>query len=255
MSIFLERQKVKKRRAIGRWFRVAERILFSVAVILGGVALLYGFYLLVFLGPTFQVREMNVEGRIVRTSVDRVIESSGVKKGENLFGVDVETIHENLRSNPWISHAAVRRRLPHTLWIYVEEYDPVAVLQTDDGLRFVDRDGTVFKKVEGSDPKSLPVISGVAKERIGEALELLYLYEGSPFGRTWGISELHFDGLKGYSVVTEKGPVEILLGQDAYASRLDLLARWQGVIGRKGGRITYIIANEEKRITVGYREI
>jgi cell division septal protein FtsQ len=254
MSVFLERQKVRKRKAIGKWFRLVERILFSVAIILGGVALLYGLYLLVFLGPVFSVREINIEGKIVRSTLQSVIDSSGVKEGENLFGINVEKVHENLKANPWISHAAVRRRLPHTIWIYVDEYDPAAVVGTKEGLSFVDHEGTIFKKVEGTDPKSLPVITGIAPEKIKEALSLLSLYEGSSFGQNWGISELHFDNAKGYSIVTEKGPVEILLGQDAYASRLDLLSRWQGVIGRKGGRITYIIANEEKRITVGYRE-
>jgi len=255
MSIFLERQKVRKRRAIAKSFKVAERILFSLAIVLGGLAILYGVYLLVFLGPIFQVREIMVEGKIVHSTLQSVIEQSGVKEGENLFGINVGAVHKNLKENSWISQAAVRRRLPHTLWIYVEEYEPAAVIQKDGVLKYVDHEGVIFKSVEPVDPKTLPVITGVNEEKMNEALTILSMYNESSFGGAWGISELHFDEAGGCSIITEKGPVQIFLGQGAFANRLALLGRWQGIIGRRGGRITYIIANEEKRVTVGYKEL
>ena len=253
MSVFLERQKVRKRRAWARSFKVAERVLLSLAIVLGGLALLYGAYLLVFLGPTFLVRDVIVEGSLTHTGTDGIIEKSGIKKGENLFAVDVEKVHRNLKEDSWISRAAVRRKLPHSIWIYVEEYSPQAVIQRDGKLKYIDYEGNVFKSVEPSDPKTFPVIGGVDDRMLPEAQAILSAYSGSPFGRTWGISELNFDEVKGYTIFTEKGPIEILLGHDAYASRLDLLGRWQGTIGRRGGRITYILANEDKRLVVGYR--
>lgn len=255
MSIFLERQKVRKRRAIAKGFKTAERILLSLAIVLVGVAMLYGIYLLVFLGPTFSIGEIVVEGNLVHLSTQKVVLESGVKDGETLFGINVMQVHKNLKENPWINQAAVRRRLPHTLWIYVEEYEPAAVIQKEGKLFLVDHEGAVFKEVEPSDSKAYPVITGVEGEGLKDALTLLAQYGESSFGEAWGISELHRDDVKGYSVVTEKGPIEILLGQDAPALRLDLLGRLQGVIGRKGGRITYIIANEDRRVTVGYREL
>ncbi len=261
MSVFLERQKVRKRRAIAKGFKTAERILLSVAIVLGGLAMLYGIYLLVFLGPIFSVGEIIVEGNLEHLTTPKVVLESGVKDGETLFGIDVEKVHANLRQDPWISQAAVRRRLPHTLWIYIEESKPVAVMQKQGKLFLVDHDGIAFKEMEPSDPKTYPVITGIEGEdeeknalKLKEALSLLKMYNDSSFGESWGISELHIDDVRGSSVVTEKGPVEILLGQDANAQRLGLLGKWQGVIGRKGGRITYIIANEDKRIIVGYKE-
>lgn len=254
MSVFLERQKVRKRKAIAKSFRVAERILFSLVIVLGGLAILYGIYLLVFLGPAFSVREIIVEGKLVHSTLDGVARQSGIKEGENLFAVNVGGVHKNLKENSWISRAAVRRRLPHAVWIYIEEFDPAAVIEKDGVLKFVDHEAVVFKSVEPADPKTLPVITGVNEDRMKEALELLSMYNDSSLGGAWGMSELHWDDARGYSIMTEKGPVEIFLGQDAIARRLDLLGRWLGIIGRHGGRITYIIANEDKRVTVGYRD-
>lgn len=245
---------MRKRRAIAKGFKTAERILLSLAVVLGGLAMLYGIYLLVFLGPTFSIREIVVEGNLDHLSTQQVLDESGVHEGQTLFGTDVAAVHRNLKEDPWIDQAAVRRRLPHTLWIYVEEHEPVAVVQKDGKLFLADCDGDVFKEVQPSDSKGYPVITGVEGEKLKDALSLLAQYNNSSFGEAWGISEMHADDVKGYSIITEKGPVEIVLGQEAPALRLELLGRWQGVIGRKGGRITYIIANDEKRITVGYKE-
>lgn len=244
---------MKKRRAIAKSFRAVERILLSLAIILGGLAVLYGIYLLVFMGPIFSVGEIVVEGKLEHISTPAVVELSGVKEGQTLFGIDVEAVHDNLRSNSWVSRAAVRRRLPHTLWMYVEEHQPVAVVEREGKLYFVDREGAAFKEMDPADPKNLPVITGVREDEIGSALSILETYIGSSFGQAWGISELHNDRVRGFSIVTEKGPVEILLGQDAPSARIELLGKWQGVIGRRGGRITYIIANEEKRVVVGYK--
>jgi len=108
------------------------------------------------------------------------------------------------------------------------------------------------------DPKELPIITGIQgngdlemKTQLTEALAVIASYRNSSFGQSWGIAELHRDEMKGYSMMTERGPIEIILGHDA-ASRFELLDRWQGILGRHSGRVTYILANEEKRLTVGY---
>jgi cell division protein FtsQ len=258
MSIFLERQKVRKRRALAKWFRLAERVLLSVATVVGGLAILYGFYLLVFVGGTFSIHEVVVDGQLDHLSMENVVDLSGVKLGQNLFGADVGIIYKQLRGHPWIERATVRRRLPHTLWIYVEEYSPAAIIDQGDGLMLVDHEGNIFKSLDSMDPKELPIITGIqgngdeqSKSQLVKALTLITSYYNSFFGQTWGVAELHWDEMNGYSIMTERGPVEIVLGHDA-ASRFDLLDRWQGILGRHGGIISYILANEEKRLTVGY---
>lgn len=258
MSIFLERQKVRKRKAMTRWFRLVERVLLSVVIVFGGVLILYGFYLLVFLGSVFSIYEITVEGRLTHVTTEKVVELSHVKLGQSLFGIDVASIYDSVREFPWVNRVAVRRRLPHTLWMYIEEYVPAAIAQGTGGLSFVDQDGVIFKSVEPMDPKTFPVLSGIPADdphaeqaKLKEMLSLLKLYQNSSFGQQWGVSEIHLSDKGTYDIVTERGPVRVVLGQDA-AARLSLLDRWQGVISRKGGRMKYILANDEKRLTVGY---
>ena len=64
-SVFLERQTVRKRRDWTRRLRQVERGLISAALVLGGLALLYGFYLVVFTGSTFAVKRIIIDGEEV----------------------------------------------------------------------------------------------------------------------------------------------------------------------------------------------
>lgn len=260
MSIFLERQKVRKRRAVARRLKTIERILFSVAVILGGVLALYGLYLLVFTGPIFTVKEIVIQGELSHTTNDQIILLTNIDKGENLFGAHVKESHERLTSHPWIREASVRRRLPHTVWIYVKEYMPVAVVLKGGQAFYVDGHGTVFKRMQAGEPRGLPVISGIenlkddedSRQKLMEALKFISIYKKSSFGQAWGISEFHVADGRGYLITTEKGPVQILLGDDAFEQRLAMLANFQEAISRQGGRIKYILADDIKQITVGY---
>jgi len=244
---------------MAKWVRLAERVLLSLLVVFGGLAMFYGLYLLVFLGSIFSIHEVTVEGRMAHLTTQKVIELSGVKPGQNLFGIDVSSIHRNLKGHPWVNRVAVRRRLPHTLWIYVEEFTAAAVIQKKDALSFIDQEGVVFKPVEPMDPKAFPIITGIdvydenkAASHIQDVLAIIASFRETAFGQAQGIAELHWDKARGFEIITEKGPTQIVLGNDAIASRLDLLDRWQSVMNRRGGHIKYILANDGKRITVGY---
>ena len=46
------------------------------------------------------------------------------------------------------------------------------------------------------------------ESRLGDALELIELFEGSRFGRAEGLAEVHFDESRGCSVVTRRKPMQ-----------------------------------------------
>lgn len=262
MSYFLEEQKVKKRGTTIKVVRVVERFFFSVAVIFGGLAALYGLYLLVIFGPVFSVRDIVVEGEPLHIAYEEILEIAELREGENLFRADVAGAHERLKAHPWVKEATVRRRLPGTIWIYLSEYVPVAVVINGNEAYFADRQGVLFKKVEEGDPKGYQVITGVknfdrsalSDDSIMVAMGLMNLYIASPLGSFWGASELHrYDSL-GFSVFTEKGPFEIFLGNDQFESKLAFLSKCRENPGIRTENVRYILANSDKKITVGYGE-
>jgi cell division septal protein FtsQ len=260
MSIFLERQKVRKRRAIARRLKTMERILFSAAVILAGLLALYGIYVLVFMGPIFTVKEIIIEGDLSQTTKEQILFLTGISEGENLFSAHVKEAHDRLTSHPWIREASVRRRLPRAVWVFVREYVPAAVVVDNGQAFYTDWNGVVFKPVEPGEPRGLPVISGVenlkdsgeSRQKLAEVLKYISMYRNSSFGQTWGISGFSVAGSGGCLITTEKGPIQIFLGGGAFEERLTMLENFQGAVSRRGGRIKYILADDLKRITVGY---
>lgn len=261
MSTFLERQQVRKQKVMKRLLRRLEPYLISAAVVAGGLLALYGLYLVMFLSRAFEVREIRVAGELVRLKSDEVILLAGVERGENLFMVDVSDVHARLHANPWIRTIAVRRQPPHSLQIFIEEYAPAAIVASE-RLFFIDAQGVLFKEVEAGDEKRLTVFSGIVAEgplpgvqeaeRLQRALALLEQFERSSIGDEPRLAEINYSTLLGFSLITERDPMQIVLGEEDPALRLASLERSYSAIRRHQGRVQYILATKEDRIIVKY---
>jgi cell division protein FtsQ len=262
----LERQEVRKEFAWGRFIRRVERISLSILIVLVGLGALYGLYMLVFLGPYFDIKDIEMRGHWKRLNAAELISVSGVNQGENLFLMNVDNVHQRLLAHPWVREAAVRRHLPHTLKVFVEEHEPYAIFIDPDGMYYVDREGKQFKRVDAEESKDYPLITGIAREedplgtaeevkkkRLSIALDIIDHFDRSVLGKSYGISEIHYDPARGYSLMTERGPMEILLGNDDSMVRLERLDKVAEMIARKNRRIQYIMAHEPGRIIVKYR--
>lgn len=261
MSVFLERQEVRRKRDIGKKLKQLERILVSFGIVLMGLVAIYGLYQLVFMGSTFAVAKIVVEGKWRHLTAEGLAELSGVKEGDNLFWIGTGDVKERIKQEPWVEAIAVQRRLPNTLWIYVEEHRPLALVSGDEGLFCLDEHGSVFKALEGKDGKDLPVITGLKisgsgeiadadKPRLGEMIKLMGLFLDSEFGVLRDISEMHFDNAAGYSLITKKEPMQILFGHKDFKERIENLSSMAHAITSRAWRIQYMLANEPKRIIV-----
>lgn len=263
MGVFLKRQDVKRRRQWGRRLRQVERALLSMLVVVVGLAMLYGLYRLVFMGFAFGVERIEVEGSWRMLKAAEVAKLSGVEAGDNLFWISVEGIHDKLDDEPWIKEVAVRRRLPDTLCIYVEEHEPVAIVASND-FYFVSDAGKLIKRVESGEGKNLPVMSGLSvssdgrmrdgdEERLVEMLTILKAFDTSFFGRNEGVAEINYDEVRGYSIVTRQNPMQILIGQEDTGTRIMQIGRMMKAITADRPPIRYMIANENGRVIVRYR--
>ncbi len=265
-SVFLKRQSVRRRRDWTRRLRQVERGLLSTAIVMAGLALLYGLYLVVFTGEAFAVKRIVVDGEWKYLTAEGLGGLSGVREGDNLFWISVADVHSRLATEPWVKATAVRRRLPDTLMVYVEEHRPAALLALDSGLCYVDADGATFKWAEGNDDRDFPVLSGLSAAdcgpqseddslRLKEMLLLMELFRATGFGKERDVAEVHFDRITGYSLVTKESPSQILFGHSALAERAAALDRMGPAILSREGRIQYMLANEPGRIIVKYGTI
>lgn len=120
-------------------------------------------YLLIFLlsylqhSPYFSIQQIDVKGN-KRLSVNRVIALSGLAIGDNILQVRLGSIYEKLYQSKWIKHVAVRKTLPDTIHIDIEELQASFWVQHNNVLYYADALGFPITPVDKAFFVSLPVL-------------------------------------------------------------------------------------------------
>jgi cell division protein FtsQ len=107
----------------------------------------------------FAARQLNIKG-MQRLTQKQVAEQAGVHIGVNILSTNLTLARKRLRAHPWIAEAEVSREIPSGLTIVVKEHTALAMV--DFGQRYlINTRGEIFKVWDPSDPKNLPVVSGL----------------------------------------------------------------------------------------------
>lgn len=200
--------------------------------------------------PLFTVQSVEVVGDLKYLSVPEVMASSKIKTGEPLLSLSLKTIKKNVAALKWVRTVSVRREIPSRVWIAVEEEQPSALLLSDQ-LYFLSKEGAPFKNVGTERYRNLPVISGTSnREEIVEALAILSQVEREREMDLFGLSEIHFDPVLGYSLVTLSGPMEIVLGRSGIDDKIARLKILWSTYGQRLGKVRGIDLDYEDRAFV-----
>lgn len=256
MSLFLMRQHVKrKRKLFKRFIERTEKFLLSATIVLLFVSAIFMLYWGVVKSPYFSVKDMIVTGDFKKLNGDLIKALSGVKNGDPLFLLNVADIKKNLFSNPWVKFAAVRRNLPDAIWIYVEEYEPAAIL-AGDKLNYVDSKGYAFKELDKEDERGYAILSGVDTPfGVIKSLELMGEFLSGDFGKKFGVSEITYDDRKGYAIVTDRDSVIVVLGKAGVDETVRKLNGFFPHVSKDDRRLKYIIALSPDKMVAGYKRI
>ncbi len=148
----------------------------------------------------------------------------------------------------------------------MEEYEPKAVLIKPDGMYYVDAEGAVFKRLGAGDARDFPAITGLQgfddviapseeseRAHVRRALGILDGFRASAMGKRVDVAEIHFDPVRGFSVITERPSLEVLLGTKEIERQIERVNRFDKAIRTRGKDIRYILADEPGRVIVKYR--
>jgi cell division protein FtsQ len=168
-----------------------------------------------FHAPFFTVQNIHVSDSSY--SVEKLVDIAGIKKGTSLFKLDVEMATRRLEEEPIISRAIVRRHLPDTVFIEIEEYTPVAMVSAGTGFWGVAADGTIIGRID-LDGVSLPVITGVdskslavGSKNVSELVMAASIINGLPQAARDHISEVNVRNRDGLKLIS-RNLVEFYLG-------------------------------------------
>lgn len=110
----------------------------------------------------FNVDKINVVGNTMYENND-IIKTSGIKKGDNLFDVDVKYAEDKLYSvYSYIEKADVKRNFPNGITINITEATPFAALEDSDGFTLLSTNGKVMERGLEELPNGIIVVRGMS---------------------------------------------------------------------------------------------
>jgi cell division septal protein FtsQ len=155
--------KPGKRKGQARRRRVSWRaVRIAVAVVLVGYAAVRAFDLVVS-ASTLQVKRIAVQGN-VRLSAGEVKALVDGLRGSSILTADLGAYRRKLLESPWVEDVALRRLLPSTIEVFVEERRPIGLCRLGPDLYLVDRHGTLIDEFGPQYAEfDLPIIDGLIR--------------------------------------------------------------------------------------------
>ncbi len=192
--------RFKKKQRLMR-FKNIVIICLRASVICATAMLVWGLYTYILTSSYFYINRIEISG-LKHLDRDAFEDFINIPPNTNIFTISMDRIREKAESHPWVKNAQVSRQLPDVIQIRIEEYEPVAMMEYDGSLYYVDREGTVFKKIEGGEKMDFPILSIIqkrvmSKQEIEESIveSVKFLNRFSQLDRTLyaDISEITLD--------------------------------------------------------------
>jgi len=182
----------------------------------------------------FLITTVKVEG-CRHTSKNEILAISGVDFQTNLLALNPGLVLRSVESHPWVMRAEISKEWPSRLAITIWEREPVALINAEEGLSYIDNNGFAFARVNEEEDIDYPVITyekpaaaAAAAEQAGVQSALLFLRytaKGNSFLPMQNISEIHLAEDKTMVVYLLERPFAIYLRQDEIKTQYYRLIR------------------------------
>ena len=142
-----ERRRKKRIRIIKKiikWITI-------IAIIAGGITF-------AMVSPIFNIQEIEVKQN-EEISSDTIISLSGLNKGQNIFRFLSNKVEEQIKQEPYIETAEVKRSFPNKIEITVTERKRTFSAEFLNGYAYIDNQGYILQI--SNDSLGLPILQGI----------------------------------------------------------------------------------------------
>lgn len=199
--------------------------------------------------PELAVTRLSVKGAL-RTQPRELIRLARITEGQNIFSFSSSEAERLIGENPWVLSAAVKRRLPGTVKIVVQERRPMAIVQME-GLFVMDSNGTIFKRLDPGEVLDLPLVTGLSEDMIennhglmSSFIRLITVLEKRSGFNLDDVSEIHCDVLYGLTLHTLDHGLRVELGDSNFEARLE---RFERVAAMKKGILRGVVSVDVRK--------
>ena len=153
-----KRKKVKKRKS-----HFLRNFLLLILICVGIFFFLKSDY--------FLIKDIEVVGNSYYTKAEVISIAKATTEKNIIFDAEKDTILENLEANPFFKNVTVKRQLPSTLLIEVEERPQIAAVEFGDSFIVIDDEGVILRRTD-VDPR-VTILTGLTISRmdVGEPIE------------------------------------------------------------------------------------
>lgn len=135
-----------------------KRLTVFLGVIL--IFMLIALFIFLFSGK-YAVNKITILGQ-TNYSKDKILQLANIDTKKNIYLISLKKVEKNLKKDPYIESAIIRRKFPQEITISIVERIPVGSLPiTAGGYCVIDENAVVIKIVQGENNVKKPIISGI----------------------------------------------------------------------------------------------
>lgn len=202
------------------------------AVTLG---LVYGYKSLTS-GEYFALKTLEIQGNS-RLSSREILETADLIDGGNTLAVSIDAVEEALARHPWVKEVSVKRVLPGTLIIGIQEKDPAFWVLHEGALHYADAWGRPIAPVSPGKFASLPAleIEPGAEDAAAALPDLVRSLQDSRLPLNMAaISLVRLSAARGVDVYVEDSRLKLSIGLEEWLPNINRLGRTLMDLNRRG---------------------
>jgi cell division septal protein FtsQ len=241
----------------------ATRAWFALRLLMFVMVLGYAGYrgvTLVAAAPSLQIGHMAVRGH-ERLSTGEVLALVDGLRGQNILAVRLEDWQQKLLSSPWVEGATIRRVLPSTVEITIEERRPMGIGRLGMAMYLVDGKGVIIDEYGPVYADiDLPIIDGMAASP-QDGGSIVDIARAEFAGRVIGalatrpeiakqVSQLDVSDLHDAVAILDGDPALLRLGESDFLARLQQYLDLAPALRERVPRIDYVDLRFDERMYV-----
>ena len=254
-----QRRQLRARRWLRRTFFLGKCLagLTLCAALAWGA---YGVWQRVVQADYFKLRTIHITGNET-LSEQRIRYLLAIPTDHSLLALDLPRLGTRLSRHPFIQTVALRRLLPDTLEVTIQEQSPALVIRSREQSLIVDTEGHVLRDFDPAEDGALPelilsqdhVLSPGMRLNLREierAFELLRIYRKSPLNATMPLRELSVSASGASVWKIEPYTFQLRFGEGQIVSQLGRLPHVLTYIAHQGLEVQAIDLSYRNRIIV-----
>jgi cell division protein FtsQ len=211
-----------------------------------------------FLGlQMFEVRRIVVHGNH-RLSNGEVVSLLNGLRGESILAVNLEDWRRGVMNSPWVADASLRRTLPSTVDVTVQERAPLGIGRINGSLYLVDERGTVIDEYGPNYADlDLPIIDGLSSAPgeinpdLSRAALVRRLMESLRVrNMSARVSQIDVSDARNAVVLLDGDPTSIRLGNERFVERLQAYFDLAPALREQVPNIDYVDLRFDERVYV-----